>query len=140
MIRYQIGWWPPRDAWPYVRFGIFGTRHDGWRFPAKAIDFTHTLIDSLPSDAILVSGRSPGGGVDIWAERYWRATRDPERMQIFEPDWKTYGRAAPFHRNTLIVSSMDRGFGIHNGVSRGTLDTAYKAARVGKPVVLFTLE
>lgn len=139
--RHSIGWWPPADEWPEVRIAIIGSRHDEWRDPRFVRLYTYMVIDALPADAILISGRSDKGGVDVWAEERWRETRDPSHVLIFPPDFEHYGRPRAYHkRNVLIVSNADRVKGIWNGRSRGTHSTAMLAARMGKPVVLLRPE
>ena len=48
------------------------------------------------------------------------------------PDYRAHGQAAPLVRNGLVVAGADLVLVVWDGQSRGTLDAARKAARLGK--------
>ncbi|MBQ3634610.1 MAG: DUF2493 domain-containing protein [Bacteroidales bacterium] len=82
---------------------------------------------------IIVSGGARG--VDRMAAKYARENRIP--LIEFKPDYERYGRAAPILRNTTIIEHSDVVLAIHDGVSRGTLDSIRKARELGKRMCIF---
>ncbi|MBR6251809.1 MAG: DUF2493 domain-containing protein [Bacteroidales bacterium] len=82
---------------------------------------------------IIVSGGAKG--IDSLAAKYARENKIP--LIEFKPDYQRYGRAAPILRNTTIIEHSDVVLAIHDGVSKGTLDSIKKAKNLGKRVCLF---
>lgn len=71
-------------------------------------------------------------GADTLAEQFARECSIP--LQVFEADWKTYGRSAGFIRNQKIVAVCDTILAFWDQKSRGTADTIKKAREAGKKV------
>lgn len=78
----------------------------------------------------VVSGGS--AGVDALAASW--AVRNRVPLTEYRPDYCAHGNGAPLVRNGLIVAAADVVLVCWDGVSRGTLDTARKAVRLGKPL------
>lgn len=90
----------------------------------------------LPSGVTrILSGGA--AGVDHLAAVYGESHHIP--VQVFLPDYRRYGRGAPFVRNRALVDACDVVIAIWDGVSRGTDYTIHYARKVGKPVRLFRL-
>ncbi|WP_226163344.1 GTP-binding protein [Hymenobacter terricola] len=51
---------------------------------------------------------------------------------VHRPDYRAHGAGAPLVRNGLVVADADLVLVVWDGKSRGTLDAARKAARLGK--------
>jgi hypothetical protein len=112
--------------WPTRRIAIVGSRD--FKQPHKV----RQLLDSLPDETIVISGGARG--VDSWAVE--RARERGLAVEVFEPDWKTWGRSAGYKRNVTIVSNADVIVAFWNG-SRGTQHTVGLARKVRKPVVTY---
>ncbi|NVO29685.1 SLOG family protein [Hymenobacter lapidiphilus] len=80
--------------------------------------------------AAVVSGGARG--VDELAAGWARRNRVP--MTEYRPDYRAHGPAAPLVRNGQLVAAADLVLVCWDGVSRGTLDAARRAARLGKPM------
>ncbi|UOQ81005.1 SLOG family protein [Hymenobacter sp. 5414T-23] len=80
--------------------------------------------------AAVVSGGA--WGVDELAAGW--AMRNLVPLTEYRPDYPTHGKAAPLVRNGQIVAAADVVLVCWDGVSRGTLDAARRAARLGKPL------
>ncbi len=78
----------------------------------------------------VVSGGA--AGVDRLAAR-WAASAGVELLEML-PDYCAHGQAAPLVRNGAIVAAADVVLVVWDGQSRGTLDAARKAAKLGKRV------
>jgi hypothetical protein len=100
-----------------VRVAIVGSRT--WT-DAAAI---RRYIDKLPATATVVSGGAPG--VDTMAENAARARG--LRVQVFQANWKRYGRGAGMIRNSEIIANADIVLAFWDGQSRGTKDSIDKA-------------
>jgi len=88
--------------------GIVGAGHD--KFTAEQRKAARALIAALlvPHDTILVSGRSPVGGVDVWAEE--EADRLCRQKVIHAPrveQWDPLGQYGYKARNLDIAKSSD---------------------------------
>ena len=94
--------------------------------------FVRNLARTQP-EAIVVSGGARG--VDRTAEEEARAC-GLEVVSI-RADWDTYGKRAGFLRNGTIVERSDVVVAFWDGESRGTIDTATKAAEAGKGLVVY---
>ena len=77
-------------------------------------------------------------GVDSLAEEYAREHGIPAR--VFRPDYRRYGKGAPFVRNRQIVDACDQLIAIWDGKSRGTQYTVHYARKMGKPVRIYLVE
>jgi len=53
-------------------------------------------------------------------------------LATYLPDYRAHGAAAPLVRNGLVVAGADLVLVVWDGISRGTLDAARKAVRLGK--------
>jgi predicted Rossmann fold nucleotide-binding protein DprA/Smf involved in DNA uptake len=71
-------------------------------------------------------------GVDQMAARW--ATASGVALLELLPDYRAHGQAAPLVRNAAIVAAADLVLVVWDGHSRGTLDAARKAAKLGKRV------
>jgi hypothetical protein len=88
-----------------MRVGIIGSGKDKFtpETEAKAREIIRKL---LPEGAVLVSGHSPMGGIDIWAEEEARVLERP--MEIFAPKVFTWsGKDGYRDRNLDIASTSD---------------------------------
>lgn len=140
---HAADWWPAPDEWPNIRLGVVGTRARYWHHPDRARLYTRALVHSFAPETILITGTRPErDGVDTWAAEAWNERRlhlaDLTEPLIFEPDYATWGRRSPLHRNLVLVSNVDRLYAIHNGRSSGTRHVIDVARRVRKPVKVFT--
>lgn len=89
-----------------------------------AIESNHNLT--------IISGGARGA--DRLAERY--AYECDVGLQVFPADWDTYGKAAGFIRNKLIVDECDELVAFWDGKSKGTKNSMDHAKRQGKTVVV----
>ena len=85
----------------------------------------------------IVSGASPGGGVDIWAREYASGLHPLREFPPKEPL-----PAGFFIRNQEIVDYADEvwAFWAGNRGRSGTLDTVRKALKAGKPIKLYKVK
>lgn len=91
------------------------------------------LVNSLPSNAVVVSGGAEGPdslAVQVARERGLA-------HQVFPAKWETLGRAAGLIRNGDIVQACDRLVAFWDLKSRGTKDTINKALQAGKVVTIY---
>lgn len=91
------------------------------------------LSKVVPSDttAIVSGGAS---GVDALAAKFARAKRLP--LVEFKPNYREFGKGAPFVRNRQIIDYCDNVVAVWNGVSHGTKYTVEYARKQGKKVML----
>ncbi|GAB2784655.1 hypothetical protein HNQ93_002470 [Hymenobacter luteus] len=88
-------------------------------------------LDALHGAGELAEVVSGGAaGVDALAASW--AMRNLVPLTEHLPDYAAHGRAAPLVRNGRIVADADLVLVCWDGVSRGTLDAARKATRLGK--------
>lgn len=119
------------------RIAIVGGRLRLWKDPKRVKALVYSLVEELPTGTLVISGESPGGGVDAWAK---------EACKIFSynyigfppniprlPSYKEF-REACYMRNQLIVNACDQVIAVIAQESRGTHDTVRRAKLVGKPV------
>lgn len=71
-------------------------------------------------------------GVDSTAETTALALRI--KVELYLPDWQTFGRSAGPRRNRLIVENSDRVVAFWDGKSRGTLSSINFAKEYNKPL------
>jgi len=120
---------------PKTRVAIVGSRN--FNNPALITAFVNRLAVKLDAqNLVVVSGGAKG--VDSYAEAAARSLGI--EVESIKPDWATYGKRAGFLRNTTIVEHADRIVAFHDGISRGTMDTVWKAFDSGKPVVVLNDE
>ena len=84
-------------------------------------------------DMVLVHGGSPKGAEKIAA--CWADNRDCRQI-VFKPDWKRFGKAAPFKRNDAVLEILPIGLVIFPG-SGITDNLADKAKQLGIPLFDF---
>ena len=99
----------------------------------KTFDFD--VLGIANADAVLTGGAA---GVDAHAEA--EAARRGIRCEVFRPDYKRWGRAAPHKRNDEILAACDRVVAMWDGVSRGTKSVIEKARKLGKPCQIIRLD
>ncbi|MET4104774.1 SLOG family protein [Hymenobacter sp. UYP22] len=88
-------------------------------------------LDALHGAGELAGVVSGGAaGVDELAARWAMRNRVP--LTEYRPDYAAHGRAAPLVRNGQLVAAADLVLVCWDGKSRGTLDAARRAARLGK--------
>lgn len=91
------------------------------------------LSKVVPSNTtVIVSGGATG--VDTLAARYARAKRLP--LVEFKPNYREFGKGAPFIRNRQIIDYCDNVVAVWDGVSKGTKYTVDYARKRGKKVML----
>jgi predicted Rossmann fold nucleotide-binding protein DprA/Smf involved in DNA uptake len=90
--------------------------------------FLETVTKFNPS-AIISGGAA---GADTLAEQYAKTHAIP--LQVFQADWKKYGRQAGPIRNKLIVESSDEVLAFWDGSSKGTQSTIKLATKANKKV------
>lgn len=95
-------------------------------------------VDSLPADAVIVSGGA--AGPDTWAER--AASKRGLKMIVHRPDLtgvRSRGEAAAryYARNQVVVDDCDVLAALPSPDRKGgTEDTIRRAAKAGKQVIL----
>lgn len=93
-------------------------------------DFINAYLDENPNVAVhFVSGGAVG--TDSMAEKYAQEERIP--IEIFYPDWETFGRKAGRMRNQEIVDSADELIAFWDGISPGTKTSIAFAKKKGIP-------
>lgn len=121
--------------------GIVGSR--ALEGSEEAREFIRTFIRETRPGRI-VSGRSPGGGIDIMAVEVarelgyqeWEIIEHTPESTLVGPKTRDNWVKALFARNTLIARDADVILAITvPGGSNGTRDTVTKALRMGKPVI-----
>ena len=94
------------------------------------VDYKH-LCENIDSRNLnlIISGGAPGA--DSLAKRYAEDRKIP--LQVFNADWKKFGKSAGFLRNTQIVDACDGLIAFWDGSSPGTRDTISKIKISKKP-------
>ena len=98
---------------------------------------THINLDEYLTDEVseLVSGGAIG--IDTLVKEYSKS-RGISLVE-FLPDYKRYGRAAPFIRNRKIAEYADEALAFWDGKSRGTMHTVDLFRSLGKRVRVVTI-
>lgn len=94
----------------------------------KALTRRLDALHALGCVAEVVSGGA--NGVDTVAAQW--AMRNLVKLTEHLPDYRAHGHGAPLVRNGLVVAGADLVLVVWDGESRGTLDAARKAAKLGK--------
>lgn len=125
---------------PGYRLGIVGSRK--LQGNPRAYDvIRRTLKHCEPT--VVISGRSPGGGIDIMAVEVAQEMGIPFHEFPPQPKDNTYQARldALFARNTQIAEASDVLLAITlPGGTSGTADTIKKAMRRGIPVIRVEIE
>ena len=90
-------------------------------------------VKAKHADMVLLHGGSPKGAEKIAA--CWADNRKCQQI-VFKPDWKRYGKAAPFKRNDALLEVMPIGLILFPG-SGITDNLADKAKKLGVPLFDF---
>lgn len=113
-----------------LKIAIIGSREfTDYEFLKEVMD---KEIDNRSFVACFVSGGAKGA--DTLGARYAEEIGRP--IVVFKPDYKTYGRAAPFVRNTQIIEYCDEVYAFWDGKSNGTRDALNKAEKLGKTIYI----
>lgn len=121
---------------------VIGSQIKNLQDPEFARQFLFDKLDRLvPSGALIVSGVSPGGGPDIWAQEWADSRIHP--FKPFPPHWNLPSPERFHVRNQEMIDYAK----LHNGIvlafwggnkfRSGTLSTVNRAKRAGVPVTLF---
>lgn len=90
----------------------------------------------LPKDTVeIVSGGAKG--VDASAREY--ALSHGIKLTEFLPEYEKYGRSAPLKRNIAIIEYSDVVLAFWDGNSRGTKFVIDTCRKLGKEVIVYTL-
>lgn len=119
-----------------LKIAIIGSRDfTDYEYLKKTMD---KEIDNRTFVDYFVSGGAKGA--DTLAARYAEEIGRP--IMVFKPDYKKFGRGAPFVRNSQIIEYCDEVYAFWDGKSNGTRDALNKAEKLGKPihVIRFDLE
>ncbi len=111
----------------------------------KIINTMRYYMSAYPNSFIPISGHSPKGGIDIWAEEIAKGLG--LEMKIYAPDifaWEANGKIGYKKRNMMIAENCDVLFVFSpmvNGkrVWNGGLWTANYAKKIGKIVHRFDI-
>jgi hypothetical protein len=95
-------------------------------------DMVERFVYLLPRKWTIVSGGARG--VDKWAEQ--TAKHHRRHTDIYEPDWKKYGKVAGFIRNNEIVRNCDIVVAFWDGRSKGTKHSIQLARYLNKPCII----
>ena len=109
----------------------------GWRdWPLGAAGFIESALSAAwpagldPGQLVVVHGRCPYGGVDLYADRWARTCQVP--IEEHPADWARHGKAAGMLRNSEMVKpGADLCLGFPGPGSRGTWDCLRKAVDAG---------
>lgn len=90
----------------------------------------------IPVDCTsIISGGAVG--IDSIAANY--AKKNGKELIEYLPNYKLFGRAAPIKRNTLIIENADLVIAFWDGKSKGTLNSINQAKKLGKKIIIHTL-
>jgi len=85
--------------------------------------------------SVLISGGAKG--TDTLAERF--ARENNIETLILKPDYKAFGRPAPFIRNRAMVDACDQVIAFWDGRDGGTKYTVKHARKKNKPVTVIQI-
>ena len=84
-------------------------------------------------DATVIHGGAKGFDTQV----HELAIAGQRTVQVFRPDYRQHGRAAPLKRNTEMLAQADLVVALYDGRhTGGTYSTIQKARKVGVPVIL----
>lgn len=113
------------------KLGVVGSRSiEDPLYVYSCIEEVISRIGEKP--VCIVSGGAKG--VDSYSAKY--AEVNGIRMEEFLPNYKLYGKSAPFIRNKTIVENSDILLVIWDGESRGTVNSMQHAEKLGVPIKL----
>ncbi len=143
------------------RIGIVG--HGTDKFTAKSKDEAFKLITEILSscNCILISGHSPVGGIDIWAEECAKRLDVPMELKI--PKQRTWNAEYGFKQRNLDIAKYSDEVhvilvdkyppdyrstkfpkcyhcGTYDHVKSGACWTGKKAKELGKPVIVHIIK
>lgn len=114
-----------------MRLAVIGSRDfDDYEILEYILDSVR--MTQLPFDCIVSGG---AGGADTLAEDY--ADKHGIEKDIYYPDWKQYGKAAGFIRNTDIWTNADYGIAFWDGKSKGTAHSFKIAKKQNKRLFVY---
>ena len=116
-----------------MRVAIVGSRNIGCEI--DRCEEVGDLLDTLPSDTLIVSGGAPE--MDRIGVQLAKNRKMPTK--VYPADWDKYGKRAGFLRNQTIVDNCDVVHAWWDGKSRGTANTIELARKAGKPVVIHSI-
>ena len=96
------------------------------------------VVEAIEESDFEITEVVSGGarGVDRYGEIWAEENNIP--IKQMKPDWDK-GRGAGFARNSDLVAYGDALVAVHNGSSRGTMDTVKKMKKKGGPVHIKTV-
>ena len=98
---------------------------------------TYDLQKHIPEETtMIITGGA--NGIDLLAEKY--ADQKHLSKLVLRPQYNRYGRGAPLKRNEQLVELCDMALIVWDGQSRGTKYTLSYAQKIGKPVILITVQ
>lgn len=110
----------------FPRVAVIGSR--GFAYPYVVERFVYLL----PKSWTIVSGGARG--VDTWA--YETAKHHTRHVEVYNADWKKFGKYAGFIRNNEIVKNSDVVVAFWDGSSKGTRHSVQLARNLNKPVFI----
>ena len=114
-----------------MRILITGSRHE--HDPKPVWDAINEHFTGVYSDAVIVHGACPYGGVDESAARWARYVGATE--EAHPADWGRHGKSAGPKRNqTMVDRGADICLAFPGPSSRGTWDCMKRARAAGIPV------
>ena len=121
-----------RDRKAY-RLIVAGSRDfDDYHLLCRKLDKICRKLDNI----LVISGGARGADKlgERWAfERGWS-------IRVYHPDYKKYGKEAPFVRNTEMADDGQALVAFWNGSSNGTKDMIKKARKAGLKVKIIHVE
>lgn len=117
-----------------IRLAVVGSRN------ILDEDYVYEVLEELTEELFLENIRIikvvSGGaiGIDSIAEQ-WAYINNID-TDIYRPDWKRFGKAAGFIRNTTIVENCDIMLAIWDGKSKGTLHSMSQAKKLKKRLII----
>ena len=117
--------------------GVVGSRKcpPHWK---QQLEETLSYAKAIAPDFTLVSGHSPGGGPDIWAENWADFFSQPKLIFPIEPGPSYEFRKRAMARNTEIVRHSDLVIALWDWDSSGTANSIAKAASLERSLIIIT--
>lgn len=114
---------PPKSN--FMKIAVIGSRN----FTDQVL-LENELNTIKEKVTMVISGGA--NGADKLAEKWALDNNIP--LEVYKPDWKTYGRAAGVVRNKLIIGSCDYCYAFWDKKSKGTLYSINHCKKVYKPI------